>query len=256
MLETIKEYKIRKENLYVIILISIGLILYTILKNANVLFLINISVGAWIVIKSKFSFFSIKTIIVNYILFSAFSQYNYNSSYGILALNNIKLYYLEMNLYILIYNVIVLIILINSQMLKNEKQLLEKRVIVSKISAYVCALIAIISTIIAMPTLPFLEQYNRFNAFLPGNAWNHIAIISLLFAFPKLKDSKLVKLSYLFVIFWFLAHYERVDVIGLIIAIIVLVCIKRVKIITLRKMIALRYMFLPCLCIYDLYWRV
>ena len=255
MLRVLEKIKFKKENLFLTLFIIIGIASLYIFNDKNILFFMNIILVIWTVVKSKFSFFSVKTVIVNYILFAVFSQYNYNTSYGILQINSSELYYLRINAYILIYNTIALSILINSSILQYEKDLLNRIPAISKLSTYTYSIIAIIATLIAMPTLPFLESYERFNALLPGDAWNHIAIIALIFLFPKLKDSKLVKFTYIFVIFWFLSHYERVDVIGLIIAIIILICIRKIKKIKLKTIIILRNEFSYYICNYDLCWR-
>ena len=56
---------------------------------------------------------------------------------------------------------------------------------------------------------------------LPGHAWNQLAIVALLFNLPVLKKSKSVKITYLFVILWFLFNGERADITGLVLGLIV-----------------------------------
>ena len=92
----------------------------------------------------------------------------------------------------------------------------------------VCCIIAVASVVIAFPTIPFTFT-NRFEALLPGNAWNHVAIIALLFVSPNIKKYKFVLMSYIFVIAWLLTHYERVDVLGLVVALVLVNIVKNAK---------------------------
>ncbi|NRS82860.1 hypothetical protein BD780_000085 [Clostridium tetanomorphum] len=92
------------------------------------------------------------------------------------------------------------------------------------------AIIGIIFAYIAFPQMPFTFNSNtRFSALLPGNGWNHFSIVALLFAMPGLRKNRIVQFSYLFVCSWFLMHYERVDILGLIIAILLIYVVKTSK---------------------------
>lgn len=221
MLENLKNLRIRKENFFAFLLICITFILYYFLNNSNVFFVFNIVIVIWILIKARMSFFSVKIILCNYILIATFFEYNFNTSYGLLHKEN-NLYFNEMNGLIYIYNIIMLLILINSKIVDLEKKQLKNNFEIPKMAEYFFGIIAVISTLIALPSMPFQEEYDRFNALLPGNAWNHIAIVSLIFLIPNIRSSKFVKIIFGFVIFWFLSHYERVDIIGLIILLIII----------------------------------
>ncbi|UPS60000.1 O-antigen polysaccharide polymerase Wzy [Lactobacillus delbrueckii] len=85
-------------------------------------------------------------------------------------------------------------------------------------------LVAIACSIIEFPRLPFtsVSSAARFATLLPGTGWNHLALIAMLFLLPSLKHSKQVKWTYIFVIFWFLSHGERVDMIGFLILLLFL----------------------------------
>lgn len=195
----------------------IACIFYSILKTPNIIFIANIFIMICILIKAKFSYFSMKAFIMNYILVAVFFQYVTGKSYGILERTNMNLYYFEMNILIYLYNIISYIWISYTKILDNESELLKENYNLKKFSTYFCCILAIVTTIIAFPGLPFDKAYvtNRFNGLLPGNAWNHIAMVSLLFLLPNLKKNNIVKITYIFVIFWFLSHYERVDIIGL-----------------------------------------
>ena len=201
----------------VVIILIITYIAYSMFKISNILFISNILMLMLILIKAKFSYFSMKAAVMNYILFAVFFQYNTGESYGILEISKIELNYFFINLLILIYNIISYLWISCSKVLINEKELLNENFMVGKLSTYFCCLIAIITALIAFPGMPFNDNYvsNRFVGLLQGNAWNHVSIVCLLFVLPNFKSRHLVKLTYIFVIFWFVSHYERVDVIGL-----------------------------------------
>lgn len=220
-----------KKSIILIIAIAfivISTIIYYFKFNPNIMFWINIFTIILICYKAKFSFISLQTVLINYILLPVFFQYNEGTSYGILEIGKIPLNYSIINYTIVIYNCINLFFIFNTNFLVKEQELLKDNPKIEKGIACFFGTVAIIATLIALPSIPFQTSDIRnvgLKALLPGNAWNHVAIAALIFAFPRLKDSKYVKFSYVFTIFWFLSHFERVDVLGLIIMIILLVII-------------------------------
>ena len=70
-------------------------ILYWIFESPNIIFLGNLIVLILILIKAKFSYFSIKVLVINYALMAVFFQYNTGKSYGILEISLLELHYLE-----------------------------------------------------------------------------------------------------------------------------------------------------------------
>ena len=220
-----------REIIISLIIISTAIIA-CLFEKANIIFVLNILITLLIVVKSKFSYFTMKTIIINYILIPVFFQYTTGNSYGILEHSSIKLHYLEINTLILIYDVITYLWVSYTNVLEKESELLKSNIYIGKISVLFCCAVAITTSIIAFPGLPFNKEYvsDRFSGLLPGSAWNHIAMVALLFLLPSFKKSNLVKMTYAFVIFWFLSHYERVDIIGLLLLCIIYVLARRNKI--------------------------
>lgn len=216
--------KIKKDNIILGAIVIVFFILYFITgQNPNVLFVMNILTCLAICIIAKFSLFSIKSILINYVLLAIAFQYNTGESYGLLQITSYPLEFAKLCVVSLVYNIILLIYIINSDIIKNEENMLRYNVKESITFSTICACMAIIFSIIAFPSLNFaFGESDRFNALLPGNAWNHMAVISLIFAMPNLKKSKIVKFSYVFCILWFLVHSERVDMIGLILALLIL----------------------------------
>lgn len=195
------------------------------------MFIINLIIALLIIKKCKLSIFSVKTLAVNYILLPLFYQYLTGASYGLLELNASSIYYNYILISLLIYNSIFYILLSFSKTLDQEKQKLKNGFSVKGLTKFILISIAIICAIIAFPTMPF--SYNaetRFQALLPGHAWNHIAIISLIFLIGNLRKDHGVQFAYLFCIFWFLSHYERVDIVGLLIVVAIYMVMQNDKI--------------------------
>ena len=155
MTNILENIKMRKESIYIFCLFVVTFLLYCIFNNPNIVFFSNIIIVVWILAKAKISFFSIKIILCNYILFSAFSEYNFGASYGLLHIEA-NLYYDEMNLLIFLYDIIMLFIVTNSSIIKLEQEQIKNKFEIPKIAEYIFGIIAIVATIIALPTLPFL----------------------------------------------------------------------------------------------------
>lgn len=211
------EKKIKIENIIVLIIILLTYVIYKVYPSLeNLLFWTNIIFCLLICIKSKLSLFSLKTLLLNYVLVSAYFQQNTGESYGLLQMSLYELNYMTMNILVLIYDIIMYIFIINTNILEKEKEKFSKEYKFANISTYILCLLAIIFTIVHIPNLDFtFSTINRFQSLLPGQCWNHAAIICLLLVMPKIKENHFVKLTYIFSILWFLLHGERVDVIGL-----------------------------------------
>lgn len=218
--------------IYIFIISFFTVIAYWIFETPNIFFISNLLMIIFIVAKAKISYFSIKTLIMNYILFAVFFQYNTGESYGILEISSIKLHYFEANLLIYIYNAMNYIWISSTRILENEIELLKSKFTLGKIATYFCCILAIATAIIAFPGMPFSQAYlsNRFVGLLQGNAWNHISIVCLLFIMPNFKKDNIVKITYIFTIFWFVSHYERVDIVGLLLFYVVYIVVTKYKI--------------------------
>lgn len=225
----IQNYSKLKGIIEVISVTIITLICYWIFETPNVIFIANLVIMFFVLFKAKFSYFSMKIVLMNYVLLAIFFQYTTGKSYGILEVSTLDLHYLQMNILIYLYNSICYIWINKTNILENEKELLNKNYKMSKLSIYFCCIIAIITAIIAFPGMPFNKSYitNRFVGLLQGNAWNHISIVCLIFLLPSFKKNNLVKFTYLFVVFWFISHYERVDIIGLLIFCFIYILVRK-----------------------------
>ena len=86
----------------------------------------------------------------------------------------------------------------------------------SLLSTWFFSGVAIISALIYLPDLPG-KSYNQLSdSLLPGNAWNSVVVISYFFVIIGSKDSHFRRIALFFVPFWLLTHFARVDILGLI----------------------------------------
>lgn len=184
--------------------------------NSILIFIISVIVF----VRSKFSILSILIVLSNYPLLALTFQYITGESYGILEIvsHEIGLHYFEMTTCILIFNILLFFITYYTRFLKYELNFLDKRYDISPLLVNLFCFIAIAATIIYLPRLsiiPELDNPNRFYHLLPGNAWNYVAIVAVLFTTLSRRLSILQIFTYIFVIFWFFFNYERVDMLGL-----------------------------------------
>ena len=203
---------------------AIGLIWFlcficAILKNEDILLALNFLLCGLTIINGMISIISLWSFLSNYVILNIAYYYFTGDTYGILGYVSVS--FLPMMIYMLVLNATLFTWSFATDFTSREKRLLKYQGFVpGKNFSIVCCLLALASAVIAFPTLPF-TQGERFQALLPGNAWNHLAIISLIFVSPVVKKYKFVLGTYALVIFWFLSHYERVDCIGLLIALLV-----------------------------------
>ena len=85
----------------------------------------------------------------------------------------------------------------------------------SLLATWVFSALAIVSSIIYLPDLPGGAYHEMSPSLLPGNAWNSVVVISYFFVLMGVKGSAIRKFALLFVPFWLLSHYARVDILGL-----------------------------------------
>ena len=85
----------------------------------------------------------------------------------------------------------------------------------SLLATWFFSALAIVSAIIYLPDLPGKAYQDLSPSLLPGNAWNSVVVISYFFVLMGVKNSAIRKFALLFVPFWLLSHYARVDILGL-----------------------------------------
>lgn len=92
----------------------------------------------------------------------------------------------------------------------------------SLLATWVFSALAIVSSIIYLPDLPGRAYNDLSPSLLPGNAWNSVVVISYFFVLMGIKGSAIRNFALLFVPFWLLSHYARVDILGLLLVLYML----------------------------------
>lgn len=213
------------------IVIILALLIITQAPTVNVLIILNCLIGIVTVLSAKVSLLSLWSLVSNYTYLNVVHYYFTSNGYGLLALTDkSSLHILEMSKYSLILNLSLLFWSMFTMFSSREDDLLKTYSFEAleknnsrQFINFAC-LVAIACSIIEFPRLPFtsVSGAGRFATLLPGTGWNHLALIAMLFLLPSLKQSKQVKWTYIFVIFWFLSHGERVDMIGFLILLLFL----------------------------------
>lgn len=195
--------------------------------NNQILLIINLFLCTMTILIANISLVSVWTIIINYIILNVYVYNITGEAYGILNLVK-EIHFEQMLIYMAIINLSLFFWGSCTKFCENEEKLINfASGKLGNTYIYLCCAIAIVCSIIAFPKMPFSFSANeRFEALLPGNAWNHLVIVSLIAVVSELKKNHIVQCTYLFVAFWFLSHYERVDIIGIFILLIVLIMIK------------------------------
>lgn len=85
----------------------------------------------------------------------------------------------------------------------------------SLLATWFFSFLTIVSSIIYLPDLPGKAYHALSPSLLPGNAWNSVVVVSYFFVLMGVKGSAIRKFAILFVPFWLLSHYARVDILGL-----------------------------------------
>ena len=210
----------RSERTGAIVLIWLLCFICATLMNEYILLILNFFLCGLTIINGMISIISLWSFLSNYVILNIAYYYFTGDTYGILGYVNVS--FLPMLIYMLVLNVTLFTWSFATDFINREKRLLKYQGFVpGKSFSIGCCILALASAVIAFPTLPFTQE-ERFQALLPGNAWNHLAIISLIFVLPVVKKYKFVLGTYVLVILWFLSHYERVDCIGLLIALLVI----------------------------------
>ena len=193
-------------------------------KNGFLFFVMNLIFVILSIVEFRYSVLSLFFVLVNYPLITLSFQEITGESYGLLELMSsiIPLHYYQINMTVFIVNLIIYFLAKQKKIELYESQMLDKGFKISKLSMYTFCLIAIAATVIYIPRLAIIGIYvgDRFYHLLPGDAWNYVAITAVIFSTCYNKITKIQMFTYIFVIGWFFANYERVDMLGLLVFLI------------------------------------
>lgn len=213
----------RKIN-FIVFFLLVFMIIFFLTNIYFPLFIFNLILLFLILKKAKFSLFSLKTIICFYVLVPVFFQQYIGKSYGILEYsivsNNMKLETAWINLIIFLYLLVNYIFVHKTKILDYEKRIYSKISNITIACPLLFSLLAIFFIIVYYPPT-FLSNGDRFYHLLPGNFWNCLSSIFLIFLLPVIKKQKKYILPWLFVIGWCFLRNERVDALGLFILLLV-----------------------------------
>lgn len=200
-----------------------SLVTYNNLSIINAYLLI-IAVLAVSIVVNGIDFITCMLICSELILIPLSIQYFTNTSYGLLELNLYPIYLPEILTIVYLYSVMMVFLSALFKFSFKEKELIKNGGLNIESTAIMFNnIVAIIFVIVAFPRLGMASSGDtRFDMLLPGHSWNQLSIVALLFNFRYLKSHISVKLTYLFVIAWFLIDGERADVTGIILGISIL----------------------------------
>ena len=196
--------------------------------NIWIAFIMNVAIVGFSFYFNGIDFITFFLTCANTLLFPILIQYFTGASYGDLSLNLVSLHMPQLLNYNYIYCSVFLFLSVIFNYKRNEYELIKLKFKKRKeFTVAINNLIAIMFTFVAFPRLSFASSANeRFAMLLPGHAWNQLVIVALIFNLPYLRTKFTVKLTYLFVICWFLIKGERADVTGLVFGMILYLLIK------------------------------
>ena len=180
-----------------------------------------------IIARSKISFFSANTVINTYPLVGIICEYFFDFSHGLLHISELPIHIIEISICIFIFNAMLGYIVFCTNVLKKEKELL--KFIPSRCTRFTCEIFAVLSSVLIIIGLPygFFSFENRNLTALPGSSWKVLALYAVFFSIPYLKKSTIVNIFSCFTMLWFLLHAERVEFIGFLLMLVILMFNKK-----------------------------
>lgn len=167
-----------------------------------------------IIIKAKISFFSLNAVVSTYPLVGVICEYYFDFSYGLLHISNLPIHISEMAICIFIFDAMLGCMVFCTNALLKEKEIL--KYLPRKCTQFTCEVFAIISSILIIIAFPygFFSFEKRQQAVFAGRSWMLLALYAVFFSLPYLKKSAIVKTFDGFTLIWYLLHAERVEFIG------------------------------------------
>ncbi len=225
-----------------LVLIFLTNIIFLLDINASdrLLIFLNVILILCTVFYNRFSAISLTSLFFNMLWVAILIQKNTGVSYGLLQADLFPLNGNKILNCSFIFNDVLSVCSILLNINEHEKNILQyiDELQTVKPFIYFCNFVAIVFTVVAFPRLSLnITGSERFDMLLPGNAWNQLAVVGLIFNLKYLKKYTSVQLTYLFCIFWFLANGERVDMTGLFLGMLIYFfnVSKKVKFETLLK---------------------
>lgn len=174
-----------------------------------------------ILVKARISLFTVKTIILYYVSIPTMAKNFFGYSVGILSTTSVPLHYVLMMGMLYIYFSINLLFIIKTRILTLETNIIKNGYRLRSDFIYLLSIMAMVCIIIQFPYFrDFSGKAGMQKTLLPGNAWNHVSLVCLIFCLPYLEKKWIVKIAYAFVVLWCFLHFERVDAIGIVVLVL------------------------------------
>lgn len=214
--------RVPKTSIYAIgIFVFLSIIGYYIKNPTMGLACCMIELG-YIVFRARFSIISMFSFLLNYCAVMEYLAYEGLHVYGLLNLKIVPVYYWEFITCCFILNIITVILISTTDLLKDEKEIYSNRFNVSKKVIIILLIVAIIITLMIFPSVPgTFAGSNRFTSgILPFRGWSCIPFFFLSVGIISKKQVRTVAFSVFFVCAWYVLHGERVEAMGMIVFVI------------------------------------
>lgn len=218
--------KLRVVSIIILAFTSIIMSMFYHYNRIIPMIIINFLLFFAVIIKAKLSLFSLKSLISFYVLIPVLFQHFTGESYGVLQFSKLSLETGKINVIIYIYILVNYLFITNTNVLDHEKRVIKNLENLKGVPVIIFSMLAIILIIVYYPP-KILSNGDRFYHLLPGDFWNHLSVIFLIFLLPSLKRNKLVLFPWLFVIAWCFLKKERVDAIGLLFLLLIVMYKKK-----------------------------
>lgn len=201
-----------------LILITLGLIISSITNDSIIILIyIDLIFIFYAFLYFKYSIYSLIILLSNYPIFPLIYAFYFNKGASSLGLNTLEIHIQKILITILIFNIITIIFVHTTKVLKSEKRLLKSSYNISKPEIFLFTCIVILYIAILLPHIPFIDP-NRSDALLKGGAWNYTGLCAFAFLTAKgFKENKLATILFFVIILWNIGNYARADVVGLIV---------------------------------------
>lgn len=209
--------KMDKNRLLIFVFIALAGIPVCMLGNSTVGLLFSLFIFAVIFYEAKFSFFTIISFLLVFTFLQVWVQDLYGNAYGMIQNAHYKIpLYVSIHLTcMLTFFDTLLFFIFFTDIIKNEKRIYCKKITLNSVTTVVFILAAIILVIALFPSVPNFVLSNRRTQGISGT-YGFVVVCLLLTSLTvdTSFEHKQLWVAYVFIVFWFLGHGERVDVLG------------------------------------------
>lgn len=222
------------------------------LKKPILCFFMVILLLVFIVIKAKFSFFSVLVFLIDFCLWQSLIQELTGNTYGLLIYSSLQNEYFLLSNITFYFGIVVYVYLTKTKILEMERKKYLYRFIFSDISIITMLVISLIVTIFIFPSIPGIRLgKQRFNeGILPFSGFEIIPFLFLSMTISALKKNKWIFFVYIFVIGWYIGHGERITALGFIIFLFIIYLSKKNIKFNFLKIIKIGVLLIPIVLVF------